>query len=344
MTDRSGGDLGAGPIGGPASVVSGLSEISGLGPRSPSRPRLWVGIAANAGAGRGKSRIRVQRLIQALAREGIQSRVAWTVHERQSLVVESSRDRHCRCLVAVGGDGTVASLINERPGVPITVLPSGTENLFARYYRLGQDPEALARTITVGRIVCTDVGRMSGRRFGLMAGFGFDADVVTRHHLLRLANTGVPRPTNRVAYVEPVLHSSFCYRFPRMSVTVDDLGAEETLEGTTVFVFNLPSYALGLPFVPSARGDDGWLDLIVFRKPGPLHALHYLWLVVRGLHLKRPGVEHRRVRRITIASTESVPVQLDGDPGGILNGGAAGAWTAEVEPSAVDVLVSEAFV
>ena len=129
-----------------------------------------------------------------------------------------------------------------------------------------------------------------------------------------------------------------------MTVTVDDPGAEETIEGTTVFVFNLPSYALGLPFAPAARGDDGFLDLVVFRKPGPIQALHYLWLVVRGLHLDRPGIEHRRVRRITISSSEKVPVQLDGDPGGYLNGGLAGAWTAEVEPEAVDVLVPNSYV
>ncbi len=343
MTDRLGNDRNAGPDNGPAFVVSGSSE----GPPSAgstSRGRKWVGIVANAGAGRGKCRVRVHRLIEALGRDGIQSHVAWSVHERQTLVHESAFDRHCRCLVVVGGDGTVASLINERPRVPITVLPSGTENLFARYFRLGHDPEALAETIHHGRVVHTDVGRMSGRRFGLMAGFGFDAAVVTRHHLLRIATTGLPRPTNRIAYIEPVLYSSFSYRFPAVTVTVDDPGAEETIEGTTVFVFNLPSYALGLPFAPAARGDDGFLDLVVFRKPGPLQALYYLWLVVRGLHLERPGIEHRRVRRITISSSERVPVQLDGDPGGYLNGGLARAWTAEVEPKAVDVLVSNSFV
>lgn len=343
MADRSEEHANVGPEASPAFVVSGSTEGSrSLG--TASRPRSWVGIVANPGAGRGKGRVRVRNLIKSLGQAGLHSRVAWTVHERRDLVEESSHDRHCRCLVAVGGDGTVASLINEAPKVPITVLPSGTENLFARYYRLGRDPKALAATIAAGRVVNTDVGLMSGRRFGLMAGFGFDADVVTRHHLLRIAATGLPRPTNRAAYVEPVLHSSFCYRFPPMAVTVTDPGLEETLVGTTVFVFNLPSYALGLPFAPTARGDDGFLDLVVFRKPGAFQALHYLWLVLRGLHLKRPGVEHRRVRRITIESTGTVPVQLDGDPGGFLNGGNQGAWTAEVEPSAVGVLVPSTFV
>ena len=69
------------------------------------------------------------------------------------------------------------------------------------------------------------------------------------------------------------------------------------MRGTTVFVFNLPRYALGLPFVPVAREDDGWLDLVVFRNPGPFQAFYYLWKVVCGIHLHDPSVFHRRVRK-----------------------------------------------
>ena len=93
-----------------------------------------------------------------------------------------------------------------------------------------------------------------------------------------------------------MLRSSLQYRFPTLTVQINDPGHEEVLTGTTVFVFNLPRYALGLPFAPTARGDDGLLDLVVFRNAGPFQALYYLWLVVRSLHLDTPSVFHRRVR------------------------------------------------
>ena len=63
------------------------------------------------------------------------------------MVSRSAGDPHCRCLVAVGGDGTVSALLNEHPGVPLTVLPAGTENLVARHFGLRKDPDELARTI-----------------------------------------------------------------------------------------------------------------------------------------------------------------------------------------------------
>jgi diacylglycerol kinase (ATP) len=303
--------------------------------------RSWVGIAANAGSGRGSGRRQVQRLVEELGREGLEARVAWTQEERSTLVADASADARCRCLVAAGGDGTVAALVNERPRVPITVLPAGTENLFARHFGLTRDPARLAAIIAEGRVARIDLGDTGSRRFALMAGIGFDADVVTRHHLARIGRAGVPRPTHRGAYVESVLRSSFEYRFPPLTLTIDDPGAEEVLVGATVFLFNLPRYALGLPFAPSARGDDGWLDLVVFRDAGPFQALRYLWMVVRGIHLDRPGIHHRRVRRVVISSAESVPVQLDGDPGGYVASGAAphGSWTIEVLPRAIDVLV-----
>ena len=90
------------------------------------------------------------------------------------------------------------------------------------------------------------------------------------------------------------------------------------MTGTTVFVFNLPRYALGLPFAPAARDDDGWLDVVIFREPGPFQALYYLWKVFCGTHLDDPGVFHRRVKKLVISADVPIPVQIDGDPGGYL--------------------------
>lgn len=297
----------------------------------------WVGIAANAGSGLGTGRRRVEQFVEQLKRHGLQSQVAWSVSARQELVAASAQDPACRCIVAVGGDGTVGGLVNEQPSVPITVLPAGTENLFARHFGLTKHPNRLAAMIAGGRVVPIDVGSTAGHRFTLMAGIGFDADVVTRHHAVRVNSTGVARPTSRVAYVESVLRSAWSYRFPELTVNITDPGQEETLVGTSVFLFNLPRYALGLPFAPTAQGDDGYLDLIVFREAGPLRALYYLWLVVRGCHLDRPGVFHRKVRRVEVFAREYVPIQLDGDPGGHV--APDKCWSAEVLPHAIDVLI-----
>jgi diacylglycerol kinase (ATP) len=303
-----------------------------------------------------------------LRQAGIEADVAWTPEARSLLVGQASPESGCRAIVAVGGDGTVAALVNERPRVPISVLPSGTENLVAGHFGFRRDVAALVAAIARGHFLPVDLGQGLRRRFILMAGFGFDGEVVTRHHSSRTSGAGRIRPTHRAAYVEPILRSSFTYRFPPIFVQIADPGAEETLVGTTVFVFNLPRYALGLPFAPDAREDDGWLDLVVFREPGPFQALYYLWRVFCRNHLRHPGVFHRRVKKVVVTAEDRVPVQLDGDPGGFVlqSGGsdedglgdssnfddranhasarfamqAAPRWTVEALPGALKVLAT----
>src|SRR5260370_11166914 len=133
----------------------GIDGLSGFGGVVVPRP-AWVGVAANAGSGRGGGRREVERLTEELSRRNLGVRVAWTLDERTDLVAESANDPQCRCLVAAGGDGTVAALVNERPTVPITVLPTGTENLFARHFGLSRRPERLAATIAGGQLASLD--------------------------------------------------------------------------------------------------------------------------------------------------------------------------------------------
>jgi diacylglycerol kinase (ATP) len=293
----------------------------------PSGDRSWVGIVANQNSGIGRGRQRVAQLALALSQAGLCAQVAWTTEDRTRLVRRAEDDPACRCLVAVGGDGTVSALLNEHPKVPMSVFPAGTENLVAQHFGLRRNARALTRTITEGQPRRVDVGSAEGRRFLLMVGFGFDGDVVSRHHRAR-SHSGRIRPTSRLAYILPVLRSSFSYKFPTIHVRIENQGVQEVLSGTTVFLFNAPRYALGLPFVPTARDDDGWLDLLIFRDPGAFTALCYLWNVFRGTHLDLPTVFHRRVKTAFVTADDTVPIQIDGDPGGFLRKGADAAALA----------------
>ena len=77
-------------------------------------------------------------------------------------------------------------VVNSIPvGVPLAILPLGTENLLAKYLQIPPDPERVADLICAGRTVPLDAGRANGRIFLLMVGCGFDAEVVRRLHAAR---------------------------------------------------------------------------------------------------------------------------------------------------------------
>src|SRR5208337_4128450 len=85
-------------------------------------------IVANPYSGSLENRRRVAALAEALVRAGFEPKELWHRAERTAELADPDLARKCNCVVVAGGDGTVAALINERPGVPVAVLPLGTEN------------------------------------------------------------------------------------------------------------------------------------------------------------------------------------------------------------------------
>jgi diacylglycerol kinase family enzyme len=273
-------------------------------------------VAANPYRGAAGPRARVEALVTALAAVGLPARVVWNAGERAALLGDPAALAEVRCVVAAGGDGTIAAVVNELAAdVPLAVLPAGNENVFARALGFGADPAALARAIAAGRLRRIDLGRarttQGWRRFTLMLSAGFDADVI--HRLARQRTTGgEPRRVGRVHYVAPLGAALWTYPHPPVSLAAD--GA--MIASAYCLVANLPEYALALSLTPAARVDDGLLDWVAFERRGLPALVAYTWAVLRARHGALPHVRTGRSRRLTLTSTVPVPVQLDGDPAG----------------------------
>ena len=290
-------------------------------------------VAANPYRGAARPRARVDALVAALVDAGRPARIVWDPSERAALLGDPGAMADVRCVVAAGGDGTVAAVLNELGhDVPLAVLPTGNENLFARALGFDVAPARLARAIVAGASRRLDLGRArtaaGTRRFGLMLSAGFDADVV-RRVARRRARDGPPRRVGRAGYVLPIGATLCAYEHPLVSVTVDDV----TVAGAYCMIANLPDYPMALSPAPGARGDDGLLDWVAFERPGPLALAAYAWAVIRARHRRLPHVHGGRARRLRLSSTLPVPVQLDGEPGGCT------PVDVEVLPAALAVVV-----
>jgi diacylglycerol kinase family enzyme len=285
--------------------------------------RTRVAILANPRAGAERSQRLVETLAGRLRALGLAPVVCW--HRRELSEAVASGRNELRCVVAAGGDGTLLEVLNRAPGVPVALLPLGTENLVARYCGLARKPAALAEIIADGRPRQIDVARANERAFCLMAGAGFDAAVVHRAHRRRRGHI------TRLSYGVPIVQTLQDYRYPMIDVEVIETG--EVLRGAMVFLFNVPRYGLGLPIAAEAVPDDGLLDLYVFRRPGVFALARYLLAVLRGRHLALPDVCHRRAKGFRLSSAGAVPLQTDGDPAGWLPA------TVEVMPQRLTLLV-----
>jgi len=295
----------------------------------------YVLISVNPHAGSQSRQAVVFELHKQLVASGFEPRM---LHEIEAVAEEAERLQtagQLRAVVAAGGDGTVR-LVAERtsPGTPLLVLPLGTENLLARYLDLTVDPAHLTRIVAEGLTVQLDAGSANQRLFALMAGCGFDADVVRRLHRSRRGHI------HHLSYAKPILDAIRKYDYPELRVycaAADaPVGAElnQVITARWVFIVNLPRYAGGLSFAPQASGTDGLLDVCTFKEGSLWYGLVYLGGVMLGQHEGMQDFTRVQTRRVRVEAAERVPYQLDGDPGGEL------PVEINIEPRRLTLLVS----
>jgi diacylglycerol kinase (ATP) len=290
-------------------------------------------VVANLSAGAGQRQRAIRDLMMDLNERGLKAQVVSDLSKLDALTSRYQSAGELRAIVAAGGDGTIAEVVNRTtPDVPVTVFPTGTANLLANYYQLRADSQSLLRTLSEGVTVQLDCGRANGRIFLLMAGCGFDADVVARLHRRRDGGN-----ITYWTWALPLLQSIRSYPYPDLRIYCEtpNGGQTTTLEyrARWAFAVNLPCYAGGLQVTPEASGTDGLLNVATFGKGSLWHGLRYVGLVALGWHQVLADYRTTAVTRARIESSEPVPYQLDGDPGGVL------PLDIEVLPQRVTLLV-----
>jgi YegS/Rv2252/BmrU family lipid kinase len=205
-----------------------------------------------------------------------------------------------------GGDGTVMACagVLAGTGVALAVIPAGTGNLLARNFAVPRDVAGAVQAAVTGVDRAIDVGVLGDRRFVIMAGIGFDAQMLADAPDKLKARVGWP------AYVVSAARHLFA---PRRSftLTLDD-GEPLERRGRGVLVGNLGRLQGGLPVLPDAVPDDGLLDVAVINTRGLLS-----WTFLVTAVVLRRGDQRRletfQARRLTVRCDERLPTELDGE-------------------------------
>ncbi|SDY39292.1 Diacylglycerol kinase family enzyme [Micromonospora pattaloongensis] len=205
-----------------------------------------------------------------------------------------------------GGDGTVMSCVSALVGtdVALAVLPQGTGNLLAANLGLSTDPvEAVEVAVEQGRRRL-DVGVVGDRYFTVMAGMGFDAQMLAATSEATKARIGWP------AYVIGAVRH-LRDRPMRVSIRIDDRRPVRR-RARTVLVANVGRLQGGVRLLPDAEPDDGYLDVAVLTPRTLRHWFSLGWAVL--LRRRRvPRMEVFRGRHVEITSRRPQPCELDGD-------------------------------
>lgn len=261
-----------------------------------------------SGSGRGRGELRI--LASRLRQLGFRVRMFSDRNRLDLYVARLSPTRRLVCIVAAGGDGTVADLVNRHPGVPIAILPLGTENLLAGYLGLRCCGDRLAKIIHGGRIRVLDSAKANGLRFLLMLSVGVDAEIVQSIHSSRSGNI------YRHGYVWPTLRAFFKSRPATYIAAATDGSA--LISGSHVIVTNVPRYGFGLPFAIDAKPDDHLLDVRAFHGQTRWLIFWHAFKLRLGLPLRSDEVSRFTTTSLSIRLADperQLPSQCDGDPG-----------------------------
>lgn len=235
-------------------------------------------------------------------------------------------------IVVVGGDGTLTGIVDvlAEGGHPVTLVPAGTGNDLARALRLPTDARAAARAAVDGAPKRIDLGVISSRgaerRFLTVAALGFDAKVSERTNTLR-------HPRGPLRYYAALAIELLRLRPTAFRVSID--GEKDGLRpGTLLAVGNTSSYGGGMPMCAGALPDDGQLDVVHVAPLGRLRLLRLFPLLLRGTHLRRPEVRHRRARHVRVSAPDLI-AYADGERVG------AGECSISILPAAFTVMIPE---
>jgi YegS/Rv2252/BmrU family lipid kinase len=212
-----------------------------------------------------------------------------------------------------GGDGTLNLAVNallpldlSKPPV-IGVLPAGTGCDLLRTFGLPQDLPGAARHLVTENVYPIDVGALEGdwglRYFVNVAQAGVGAAA---------AQTAVKigRWLGPVRY--PMAFGARLPRFPRARITLTTERKVIESEALAVIFANAQFFAGGWNVAPKATLVDGVLDIQIFdlRKR---QAAAMVPKVVKGTHLREPGVRRLSVSEFTLVTEPLWPVEADGD-------------------------------
>lgn len=216
-------------------------------------------------------------------------------------------------VVALGGDGTImeamSGLIEAGRNIPLAQIPAGTANLLARTLDIPTDLEGALEVALGGVVVEHDVGRLegSGRYFAMVAGAGFDAQLIEDTPRVLKNRMGFS------AYVFAGIRNLFRLRRSHILLQVD--GKHFHFKAHTIMALNIAMIeGLKLPGVKEIDPHDGKLDVAIVTPASLFGLLEVAWRLLTG-HLS--GYERLRfmqAERVRVEANPPLDVEIDGEP------------------------------
>jgi diacylglycerol kinase (ATP) len=289
-------------------------------------------VVFNPMSGKGRGAALVQPVLAALSGAGEVDHGLTREPGDEARLTREALQRGFRRLVAVGGDGTWGNvgnaIIESGTDACLGLVAGGTGCDLAKSLEVpARNVAAAARVVRAGHTRRIDAGRVEGRHFLNVLGFGFDIAVIEDSWRVRWL-------AGDLLYLYCALRQLYFYDGFPVEISVD--GAEAVRrELMMLVVANARVFGGAFRIAPQADLGDGRLDAIVFGNIPFRRRLPLMLRLLKGTHAEAREVTQLPGSRFELRFGAPPAYETDGE----WNQAKSAHLVVETLPSALRVLV-----
>lgn len=216
-------------------------------------------------------------------------------------------------VIASGGDGTVSAIAGAliHTGIPLGILPRGTANAFATALGIPTTIREACNILLAGMTRIVDVARCNQIPLILLAGIGFEAEMVER------ANRDLKDRIGVLAYILAGIQQVNQQELFTAHIQADDIG-EASFQAAAITIANAaPVTSVLAQGTGEVIVDDGLLDITIITPnstPRGFTALIDLFRAgLVGAAPQREDIFYIRLSRIRVDADPPQKVAIDGE-------------------------------
>lgn len=271
-----------------------------------------------------KHRINVQAIINPISGVGSKRKIPKMIEEAFSIgdyaleisfteypghaseLTREALDRGARCIVAVGGDGTVNEIARAmiHSEAVLGIVPKGSGNGLARELHIPMDAKRAIDLIVKGHVSAIDCCKANERIFFCTCGVGFDAAVSQKF-------AGEKR-RGSLTYIKNTVEEYLSYRPEPYELLIDNRTIKE--KAFLVACGNASQYGNNAFIAPHANIQDGKMDITILSPFTPLDiAPLAIQLFTRQID-RNSNIRTFKGQAVTIIRQRPGVMHLDGEP------------------------------
>ncbi len=256
----------------------------------------------------GNAKKIVSQLSDYLRSNAIAHLIADTEDTRNaSVTLREQLDPSFTDLIIVGGDGTINESVNGLQfDVPVSIIPAGTGDDFAKMVNIGSTLNEQIDTAVHGKISTIDLGTCNGRKFVNGIGIGFDGQIVED-----MISKRVLLLRGHAAYYYHVLRILGGYKEKSFQYEIDELALDKELILLTIG--NGSTFGGGFKLMPEARIDDGLLEVCEIGALSGLRRFMNIHKLSNGTHGTLDMINFYRARQVIVKENAALYAHIDGE-------------------------------